>query len=301
MPDHLSGIMPVLQTAVAGTGELDFPSMERQVAFCIESGAHGVVFPVLASEFKHLSDHERQQLLEVVVRAASGRIPVIAGVAGSTKFVAIEHARFARKVGADAVVAMPPYITPGTPDELFDYFRAIGNAADLPVIIQHSPQGPGMNVAFLKRLLGEVEQVRYIKEEMEPSAHNISELVAARLDSCWGIFGGAWCRWMMSELDRGATGFMPSVEVVDIHVKIWQAYQAGDKDGARAMFDRLAPLLHLNFCLGMSLVKEVMVRRGILTTSEMRQTGVLRLDEADHRELDIVLAALQPLMRGPEL
>ena len=295
MSDPIRGILPVMQTAVAPDGEIDMVSMKRQVAFCIEAGAHGLVYPVMASEFQFLSDRERQQLLEVVVVETAGQIPVIAGVAGPTKYVATEQSALARRLGADAVIAMPPYIAKASVAEIFDYYRAIAETAHLPVFIQHASAGPGMDMPFLKRLLTEVEYVRYIKEEMEPSAHNISSLVEANLPGCWGIFGGAWCRWMPSEMERGAHGFMPSVEVVDIHVRIWNAFQAGDKLGARRLFNQLAPFIHLNFNLGMRFVKEVLVRRGVLQTSLMRWPGVLELDEADHRELDIALSEIEPL------
>ena len=295
MTERIQGILPVVQTAVAADGDLDVASMQRQVRLCIDAGAHGMVYPVLASEFQFLSDRERQRMVEVVVGEAAGQIPVIAGVAAPTRQIAVEHAAYARHVGADAVIAMPPYIATANRDEIFAYYQAISDAAEMPVMIQHAASGPGVDVAFLKRLLNEVENVRYIKEEMIPSAHNISGLLEADLPDCWGVFGGAWCRWMMSELDRGANGFMPSVEVVDIHAQIWDAYQSGDKAGAREIFNQLSPFIHLTFSLGLRLVKETLVRRGVLQTANMRQPGVLQLDEADFRELDIALGEIEHL------
>lgn len=293
--ERIRGILPVVQTALAGGGELDMESMERQVSFCVEAGAHGLVYPVLGSEFQFLSDGERRSLLEAVVSAAAGEIPVIAGVAGPSWKVAAEHAGFARRIGAAAAIAMPPYIAVATPREIFEYYRAIADAAQLPVFIQHAPQGPGVDLAFLKRLLTEVEHVRYIKEEMEPSAHNISGLLEADLPGCLGVIGGGWCRWMPSELERGAHGFMPSVEIVDVHVKIWNAFQAGDRAGARAVFNQVAPFIHLTFNLGLPFVKEVLVRRGLLRTALMRQPGAAALDDADRRELDVALAEIEHL------
>ena len=193
------------------------------------------------------------------------------------------------------VIAMPPYIAVATPREIFEYYRAIADAAQLPVFIQHAPQGPGVDLAFLKRLLTEVEHVRYIKEEMEPSAHNISGLLEADLPGCRGVIGGGWCRWMPSELERGAHGFMPSVEIVDVHVKIWNAFQAGDRAGARAVFNQVAPFIHLTFNLGLPFVKEVLVRRGLLRSGLMRQPGAAALDDADRRELDVALAEIEHL------
>ena len=295
MTDRLAGILPVLQTALDDDGAFDMASMARQIEFCIGAGADGLVYPVLGSEFMFLSDQERRDLVAFVVKQGAGRIAIIAGVAGASAAIAVEQAAHAADVGADAVIAMPPYVAVASPEQIFDYFKRIAEAARIPVIIQHAPLGPGMNIAFLKRLLAEVAHINYIKEEMDPSAHHISELVAARIPGCWGIFGGGFCRWMMSELDRGATGFMPAVEIVDIHVQIWRAYQAGDKDRAREIFNRIAPLILLTQQLKLPLVKEILARRGILTSSALRQPGLPPLDEADQRELDATLAAVSDL------
>ncbi|MDE2820404.1 MAG: dihydrodipicolinate synthase family protein [Chloroflexota bacterium] len=300
MTDRLAGILPVLQTALADDGDFDLPSMERQIEFCIRAGADGLVFPVLGSEFMFLSDKERRDLVAFVVKHGAGRIPIIAGVAGASAAIAVEQAAHAAHAGANAVIAMPPYVAVATPDQIFAYFKRIAEAARIPVIIQHAPLGPGMNIAFLKRLLAEVEHINYIKEEMEPSAHHISELVEARIPGCWGIFGGGFCRWMMSELDRGATGFMPAVEIVDIHVQIWRAYQAGDKERAREIFNQIAPLILLTQQLRLPLVKEILVRRGILTSGVLRQPGLPPLDQADHRELEVALAAASHLFISTE-
>ena len=295
MKDRLAGILPVVQTALTDNGNMDLASMARQIEFCIRAGADGLVFPVLGSEFMFLSDNERRDLVAFIVNHAAGRIPFIAGVAGASTAIAVEQAAHAAQVGADAVIAMPPYVAVASPDQIFDYFKCIAGAAQIPVIIQHAPLGPGMNIAFLKRLLAEVENINYIKEEMDPSAHHISELVEARIPDCCGIFGGGFCRWMMSELDRGATGFMPAVEIVDIHVQIWRAYQAGDKTRAREIFNQIAPLILLTMNLRLPIVKEILARRGILTSSALRQPGLPPLDQADHQELDAALAAVSHL------
>ena len=296
----MEGILPVVQTAFDHDGEIDHASMERQVEFCLRAGADGLVYPVLGSEFMFLSDDERRSLVAFLVKCANGRIPIIAGVAGASTAIAVEQAAHARDVGADAVIAMPPYVVVATLDQIFEYFQRIAEAAQLPVIIQHSPKGPGMNIAFLKRLLAEVENIHYIKEEMEPSAHNISELVDAGIPGCWGIHGGGFCRWMMSELERGATGFMPSVEIADVHVKIWRAYRSGEVERAREIFNLVAPLILLNLNLFLPAVKEILVRRGILTSNRMRQPGIPALDEADMRELDAALAPVRHLFIDAE-
>jgi dihydrodipicolinate synthase/N-acetylneuraminate lyase len=68
----LRGIFPVLQTPLTKDGELDIKSLKREVNFCIQAGAHGLVYPVLGSEFQFLTESERHQLVEVVVSETNG-------------------------------------------------------------------------------------------------------------------------------------------------------------------------------------------------------------------------------------
>ncbi len=292
----MQGIFPVLQTPINDHNRIDLEILKREVVFCIDTGAHGLVFPVLGSEFQYLSDRERHTSLEVVVDAAAGRIPVVAGVAGPSAPVAAEHAHHAAKMGADVVIALPPYITPATQDELMDYYKAIADASQLPVMVQHSRLAP-MGPVVIKRLIDEIAQVEYIKEENDPSAHHISAVVKAVGHRCKGIFGGAHGRWMFSEIERGATGFMPAAHVVDVYVQVWDAYQSGDHKKARQVFNQLLPLINLTWLLGLRVCKEVLVRRGVFTTTHMRNPGATRLDDGDHRELDAVLSDLKPLFK----
>jgi len=291
------GIFPVLQTPVTADGELDIASLKREVNFCIQAGAHGLVFPVLGGEFQFLTEGERQQLVEVIVSEADGRVPVVVGVAGSIKAEAVLHARHAAQVQADAVIALPPYISAGSREEIRDYYEAIAQAAGRPVFIQHTHAG--MDVSLMRYLLEEIEHVSYIKEERHPSAHQISAVLRDVGDSCLGVFGGAHGRWMLSEMHRGASGFMPAAEATDVHVQIWDAYQSGDEAGARKIFNQLLPQINLILLLGLRVCKEILVRRGVFESAAMRMPGVMSLDAEDERELDAVIDTLRPLFRVP--
>ena len=295
MNQPMRGIFPVLQTPLDANGELDIEGLRREVRFCIQAGAHGLVYPALGSELQYLSDRERQQLVEVGVGEARGQVPVVVGVSAPSAAIAAEHARHAGRAQVQAVMALPPYITPGSPDEIMDYYRAIGQAADLPVVVQNA--APGLSPDFLIRLLREVEQIRYIKEEASPSAHNLSAVVRATGDRCDGIFGGAFGRWMLSELRRGACGFMPAAEIVDVYVQIWDAFESGDEASARRIFNQILPLINLLMLLGLRVSKEVLVRRGVFRSTLMRWTGALALDDDDQRELDAIIDDLRPYFR----
>jgi len=116
-------------------------------------------------------------------------------------------------------------------------------------------------------------------------------------DDCQGVFGGALGRWMISEMRRGAAGFMPAAEITDVYVQIWDAFQAGDERTARNIFNVLLPLINLEMLLGLQVCKEVLVRRGILRTAKMLTPGSGPLDDDDYCELEAILADLQPYLR----
>lgn len=291
--ERLRGIFPVVQTPFRADLSLDVAGLDGEVEFCRRAGAHGLVYPVLASEFQMLTDQERKTAVERVL-AAADRMPVVVGVAATSRQGAAEFARHASGAGASAVIALPPYVGAPGPDEVHAYYAAIAEAARVPVFIQDAP--PGLPVARILRLLREIDNVRYVKEENEPSAHNISALLDALGDDCWGVFGGAWCRWMMSEMARGAHGFMPSVEVVDVHVRIWELFQAGQTEAARALYNRLLPFINLGFCLGLRYIKEALVRRGVIAASHMRRPGMTALDAYDQQELDAIFAGMDDIL-----
>jgi 4-hydroxy-tetrahydrodipicolinate synthase len=100
-----------------------------------------------------------------------------------------------------------------------------------------------------------------------------------------GVFGGAAARWMLPELERGAAGFMPACQFTDIYVQIWDLWQAGDKDEARNLFDKLLPLINYEGMLSVSLVKEILVRRGVIDTAHIRRPDGAELDQYDIQEM----------------
>jgi len=119
---RLRGIFPVLQTPLDGRDRIDDEALAHQVDFAVACGAHGVVYPVLGSEFQFLTDSERRRLVKLVVQQMAGRVPVVVGVAAPVAAAAAEYAAHAAEVGADAVVALPPYIASASREELFAYY-----------------------------------------------------------------------------------------------------------------------------------------------------------------------------------
>lgn len=116
------GIFPVLATPFNEDQGLDLTSLRRQVDYCIERGSGGLVAPVMVGEFFTLSDRERVEIYRTCAEAAAGAVPVVAGISATSASHAAELARAAEDVGADAVIAMPPYAQNVGPDGVLAYF-----------------------------------------------------------------------------------------------------------------------------------------------------------------------------------
>src|SRR5687768_18494399 len=104
------GVYTIPVTPFTETGELDEESLRREVRFCLECGAHGIVAPVNASEFYTLTDEERLRVVRIVAEENAGRVPFVAGCSAVSVQHAAMLAREARAAGASAVMAMPPGI-----------------------------------------------------------------------------------------------------------------------------------------------------------------------------------------------
>jgi len=292
---EMRGIFAILCTPFEEDESLDEESLRREVHFVIEAGAHGIVAPVMASEFQTLSDSERKTVIRIAVEEAAGRVPVVAGTHGLSAAHAVELSRYANDVGADAVIALPPQITKPSLDGVFRYYKAISDAVDIPVFIQNAsaPLGMALPAQFVVKMAREIEHVEYVKEETLPTNHSISATIAANDGSIKGVFGGAACRYMLDEMRRGADGFMPACEVPDVDVRIWNLFHAGREEEARDVFEKLLPVLNMEGQLGMSLSKEVLRRRGVLKNSLVRVADS-KLDKWDLIELDRCLERLEP-------
>jgi dihydrodipicolinate synthase/N-acetylneuraminate lyase len=296
------GVFTIPSTPFREDGEIDVAAFRRIVDFCVACGAHGLVFPVNASEFTALSDAERMKLSEVLVEQNAGRIPTMIGVAGVTREVAAMFARHAREIGADSVIAMPPYVkrSESSEGQIFEYYRAISDAARLPVCIQNyvPPIGTDMPAALMLRLCREIEHVEYIKEETVPSTFKLSQIQAANDGSCRGVFGGAGGRYLVEEHRRGSAGNMPGCHVTDVVVAFWAALEAGDGKRAMQIYKELGPLFHFEHQLP-GTYKEVLKRRGVIDCA-LKRGGPMPLDEIASRYLDEILAALEPFMSWKE-
>lgn len=295
MSQAFRGVFTIPSTPFDEQFEVDWEGLRRIVDFCVECGAHGIVWPVNASGFAVLSDEERLKGAKVVVEQVAGRVPVVIGTQGVCTAHAVMFSRHANEIGADAVIAMAPYIQKMTDEEAFlQYYRGISDVVDIPIFIQNHTRGSVLSVKTMARLVQEVEHIEYIKEETFPVTHKITQVIEMAGPKLKGVFGGAGGRYLLLEHPRGVAGQMPGCHITDVIVRLWNALEAGDLKEAKRIYGLIAPLFALEV-LQEGNYPEVLRRRGVIKSARGRSATSSSRDAYDHRALDDILRDLEPL------
>jgi 4-hydroxy-tetrahydrodipicolinate synthase len=133
------GSITALITPMTEDGALDEAAYARLIDWQIGAGTSAIVPVGTTGESPTLSHAEHQRLVALAVRSAAGRVPVIAGAGSNSTAEAIELARHARQVGADAVMVVTPYYNKPSQEGLFRHYTAVADAAELPLIIYNIP------------------------------------------------------------------------------------------------------------------------------------------------------------------
>jgi 4-hydroxy-tetrahydrodipicolinate synthase len=288
------GSFAIPMTPYDDKDRIDEDVLRAEIEFCITSGVGGIVVPVMVSEFRVLSEDERRTMVRVPVEVSNGRVPVVANCAAVNTPLAVSFARYAQETGADAVVAMPPYIrTPDFPT-IYGYYKAISDAVSIPVWIQNHTVA-ALSVAQVVQLCTELENVSWVKEEVDPETHSISRLLAQNCPAIEGVMGGAGGLYMVTEHARGSRGVVHACQFCDVVQRVWELLDEGQGQEAGDLFEKLLPGLVLERLLGMAYAKEIMIRRGVFKNNRIRASSQ-PFDEADWWEIDRVWERLQPYL-----
>ena len=133
-----SGSMPALVTPFQG-GELDIETLKKLVEWHVGEGSNGLVPVGTTGESPTLTHREHELVVEEVVKAAAGRIPVVAGAGSNNTLESIRLAQHAEKVGADGILVVTPYYNKPTQRGLIAHFTAVHDCCKLPIIIYNIP------------------------------------------------------------------------------------------------------------------------------------------------------------------
>jgi 4-hydroxy-tetrahydrodipicolinate synthase len=146
-------------------GKVDYKTLDELIDFQLESGIDGIVPVGTTGESPTLTHDENKKVIERVVKAVDGMVPVIAGTGSNSTAEAIDLTAFARKVGADASLQVTPYYNKPTQEGFYQHFKAIAEEVNLPIVLYNIPGrcGAGLTPDTIARL-SQIDNIVAVKE-----------------------------------------------------------------------------------------------------------------------------------------
>lgn len=268
------GIWPVAPTPFSADGVVDYKGMIRVLDCMIDQGVDGICILANFSEQFLISDAEREQLTRVCLEHAGERIPLIVTISHFATDIAVTRAKFAKQLGAEAVMMMAPYhgaLLKGTAEQTYEQLARVGDVG-IPIMIQDAPlSGVDLPVDFLIRVAKTIDMVKMFKIECAGAAAKLRVLVDEGGAAIEAPFDGEEAITLLADLDAGARGSMTSALIPDLIRPVIFAHMEGRRDEAVEGYSRLLPVInHENRQCGFRAAKEAMVEGGVIKSAFCR-------------------------------
>lgn len=266
------GVHCIAATPFLPDESLDLASIGTLMDYLVAGGCQGALVLGVLGEADRLSDLERDQVLAAALDHAGDTLQISVGITHSSTRVTKARADAAQKAGVAAVMVSPPPGSAAGP-VLKEHFKRIAADLTIPFIVQDHPTSSGvkMPVEFIAALYEFLPPGSVCKLEDPPTPIKMNKL--RELEPGYQIFGGLGGVSLLHELDAGSAGAMTGFAAVEALVEVVSAYQAGDRDHARAAFERTLPLMVFEAQpgAGVALRKEMLRRRGAIAHGTVRQ------------------------------
>jgi len=258
------GVLTALVTPFRDGG-VDERALQELVELQIEAGVDGLVPCGSTGEAATLSHAEHRRVIEVVVAAARGRVPVLAGTGSNSTSEALELTRHAKEAGADGAILISPYYNKPTQEGIFAHYAHIAREAAFPLVVYNIPGRTASNIlpATMARL-ADVEQIVGVKEA-SGDLHQISAVIAeCREDFCVLSGDDAFTLPVLAVGGCGVISTTSNVAPSEM-VELVRAFRAGDLARARDAHYRLLPLVDALFSETNPIpVKAALALRGLI-------------------------------------
>jgi 4-hydroxy-tetrahydrodipicolinate synthase len=296
------GVYIIAATPFQDDGALDLDSADRMVDFYLDCGVSGMTILGIMGEAPKLAADEAVTFARRVLDRVKGRVPVIVGVSAAGLDNMARLCGTVMDAGAGGVMVAPQ---PGmvTEAKLKSYMAQVCDALDAPVCFQDYPQTTGVQVSVetIIALAVDHPQIVMLKHEDWPGLTKLSRVRAGtgpgdvpRLS----ILTGNSALFLPQELQRGADGAMTGFAYPEMLVQVVARHKAGDVDGAEDLFDAYLPLVRYEQQLGLGLAirKEVLRRRGVLSSAKVRAPGPA-MTPRDQEELTRLITRLEKRLK----
>ncbi len=270
-------------------GAVDERALGDLVEWHIAEGTHGIVPVGTTGESPTLTHREHERVVELVVEATARRVPVIAGAGSNATHEAVGFVQFAKKVGADASLVVTPYYNKPTQEGLFQHFKAVHDAADLPLVIYNIPGRSVIDMtpetmgrlAALPQVVGVKDATADLTRPLEQTRHCGADFCQLSGEDgtalAFNAHGGVGCISVTANVAPKLCAHMQ------------EAWRDGEPHRALALHQKLMPLHGALFCeASPSPTKYALAELG-KTTEEVR-LPLVPLSPAGRERVDAAMA-----------
>ena len=290
------GVYMITVTPFKDNGELDLPSTDRMVDFCLERGVTGLTILGIMGEATKLTAEESRLFVRQVLARVQGKVPVVVGASAPGFAPMGELTKSVMDMGAAGVMVAPP-ATVRTDDQITSYFEMVNETlgSDVPWVLQDHPVSTTvqMSTAVVLKILKYSPRCVMLKHEDWPGLAKLSAICAAmqkgelrKISILTGNGGGLF---LPEELVRGANGAMTGFAYPEMMVDVCAAYAAGNVERAFDIFDAYLPLAKYEQQggIGLAVRKHILAERGAIASAAIRKPGpkLSALDIADIKRL----------------
>ena len=221
---------------------VDEKGFQKFVDWQIKQGTHGLIPVGTTGESPTLSHEEHHRVIDLCVEAAGGRVPVIAGTGSNSTDEAISLTRHAKQAGADAALVVTPYYNKPTQEGLYQHYKAIADAVDLPIVIYNIPGRcvVDMSVDTMARLARHPNIVG-VKDATNDLARPLKTRLAIGPKFCQLSGEDATIGAFLGQGGHGCISVTGNV-APKLCSQMHEAWQRGDLKRFAALRDRLMPL-----------------------------------------------------------
>ncbi|QND67153.1 dihydrodipicolinate synthase family protein [Mesorhizobium loti] len=243
---HWQGVFPAVTTKLNQDGSIDIEATQASIDRLIANGVSGVIVLPMLGENASLQPQEREAVIRAAKEVVAGRVPLLSGLAEISTANATAAARKYQDFGAEGLMVFPSLGYKTDPRETAEWYKAIANASDLPIMIYNNPIAYGVDVtpAILKAL-ADCPTIVAVKEETG-DVRRVTDMII-ELGDRFDIFCGVDDQ-IVESMALGATGWVSGMTNAwpKQCVRIFNLCAAGDFAGARDLYRIMTPSFHLD-------------------------------------------------------
>lgn len=241
--DFIHGVIPPIITPTTSDDKVNEVCLGEIVDHVIAGGVHGILSLGSNGEFYGLEKEEQQKAASITIEKAAGRVPVYLGIADITTRECVKWAKGAEGMGASAVSALHPMFIGPNDEEMYQHFKAIAEATNLPVVLYNNPDRMrcGLSASLVERL-SEIPNIVGVKESSGDMTLT-AELIRRTRDRDFKVIAGRDILILSTLVYGGAGTVASSANIVpELVVDIYNKFKAGDMKGALEAQYKLAPM-----------------------------------------------------------